>query len=261
MPRKIKTVSKRRDALNRLRMFAGLPSQTIDSLAEVAEWRAFAPMECMCQQGDPALGVFGLVTGSAKVTLNDANGKETILGFAGSGDIFGDIGCIDGGTEPAVVVALENCTTLFIPRQHFMTLVDESPDLQRRILRNWATTIRLLLLRSHEQAHLDIPTRLAKRLLDIHDIMGSTKAGDGYRLPIALSQKDLGDLIEATRESVNKCMREWTRAKIVSHARGVVTILNETLLREAAQGALPADDRRSLVYSMRRAVFSLRLGR
>jgi CRP-like cAMP-binding protein len=238
----MKTGSKRHDALNGLRMFAALPSATLDALAAAAEWRTFAAMQPICQPGDPALGVFALVAGSIKVTLNDINGNETILGFAGSGDVFGDIECIDGGTQPALMVALEECTALFIPRARYLDIFDASPALQRRTLQRWAFTIRLLLLRTLEQAQLDIPTRLARRLLDIHEIMGSTKTDEGHRLNYVLTQQDLGSLIEATRESVNKCLREWSRAGIVSHVRGVLTIRNEQLLRRAAEHASPDDE-------------------
>jgi CRP/FNR family cyclic AMP-dependent transcriptional regulator len=232
----------KRESVQRLRVFTALPVVLLDALTDAAEWRTFSTMERICERGEAATGVFGLVGGSAKITLNDVNGNETILGFVGAGDVFGDIECIDGGTQPAVIVALERCTTLFIPRSSFLPFVDSWPELQRRLLLSWARVIRLFLLRSQEQAQLDVPARLAKRLLDLHEIMGSIKTGEGLRLPYSLSQQDLGDLIEATRESVNKSLREWTRAGIVSHVRGILTIRDEKQLRAVATLTAPRRD-------------------
>ena len=56
-----------------------------------------------------------------------------------------------------------------------------------------------------DAAFLDVPTRLAKRLLEL---MGTRPAADGWvALKSRLSQRELGELIGATRESVNKHLR------------------------------------------------------
>jgi len=54
-----------------------------------------------------------------------------------------------------------------------------------------------------------VPIRLAKALLRLTALSGGTAA------PIKLSQRELGSIIGATRESVNKCMREWQRSNTI----------------------------------------------
>ena len=60
-----------------------------------------------------------------------------------------------------------------------------------------------------EVALLELPVRLAKALLRL------TKFVDHTAEPIKLSQRELGNIVGATRESVNKCMREWQRSETI----------------------------------------------
>jgi hypothetical protein len=50
-----------------------------------------------------------------------------------------------------------------------------------------------------------------------------------------LSQRELGNICGATRESVNKCLRDWQRRGIVRIEESLVTLANRTALEELAE--------------------------
>ena len=72
-----------------------------------------------------------------------------------------------------------------------------------------------------DASFLNISARFAKKLLEIGDTFG-TKDGDTMRINLRLSQRDLADMIGATRESINKEIR-------VLREKGLVSTTDETI--------------------------------
>jgi CRP-like cAMP-binding protein len=70
---------------------------------------------------------------------------------------------------------------------------------------------------------LNLPVRLAKKLLTFADSDGE-KTPEGVRIQLRLSQEEWGDLVGATRESINKQMRAWADEGLISLEHGYVTI-------------------------------------
>jgi CRP-like cAMP-binding protein len=79
-----------------------------------------------------------------------------------------------------------------------------------------------------EMAFLQPPVRLAKALLRMADV------GDGSR--VQLSQRESGNIVGTTRESVNKCLREWQRHGIVKVEDNAVVIAKRPALEQAPDG-------------------------
>jgi len=77
-----------------------------------------------------------------------------------------------------------------------------------------------------------LPTRLAKTLLRF----ASTKpAATSQQLQVQLSQRELGNICGAIRETVNKCLNSWQRRGIVRMDDGAVMIANQTAIEELAE--------------------------
>jgi CRP-like cAMP-binding protein len=82
-----------------------------------------------------------------------------------------------------------------------------------------------------EQAFMSIPVRLAKALLRITAIDSQT----GTRLSqIQLSQREIGSLIGATRESVNRWLSLWQRMGILQLGDNLITVADRHALEELA---------------------------
>jgi CRP-like cAMP-binding protein len=79
--------------------------------------------------------------------------------------------------------------------------------------------------RMADLAFFDLPTRLAKVLLS-----NSSEKTDRERR-LSLSQTELAEMAGATRENVNRCLRDWQRRGIVKLKDGWTVILNSEKLR------------------------------
>ena len=73
---------------------------------------------------------------------------------------------------------------------------------------------------------LGLEPRLAKALLHLYD-HSSFKASENFKV----TQRDISQLIGASRESVNKQLRSWERRKWLKLKRGGLVILAPDVLR------------------------------
>jgi CRP-like cAMP-binding protein len=79
----------------------------------------------------------------------------------------------------------------------------------------------------------EAPSRLARGLLRLAGTFGRDET-DGTRLDIKLSQQQLGNLIGASRESVNKHIVDWTRTGYLAMKSGCIVIRDREALEEIA---------------------------
>jgi CRP-like cAMP-binding protein len=103
----------------------------------------------------------------------------------------------------------------------------------------WAGMVEVLCerLRATDQhvaeiALLKVPVRLAKALLRTIKAEGAERSIGGNAIP--LSQRELGALVGAARESVNRCLREWQRSGLVRVDGNIITILDRATLEDLA---------------------------
>jgi CRP-like cAMP-binding protein len=197
----------------------------------------------LVQQGDVSGDLFSVIQGRLKVSSVAGEGEEVLLSVMGPGDVFGELALLDEEPRSATVVAAEICRLLVVPKASFRPLLLEVPLLAVRLLQVMAGHVRRLSRRTEDAATLDVRARLAKTLLDLGHRFGVRGPGDSIRITLRLSQQELGRLVGATREMINKCLREWTKRHLVSHARGSLVIKNDEKLRAVAQ-ASPKRQRR-----------------
>jgi CRP-like cAMP-binding protein len=135
------------------------------------------------------------------------------------------------------VSAIEDCQLLAIDRRDFMSFLRTNPEVSVKLLSVLATRLKRVSELVEDTLFLNLPLRLAKKLLSLSRAYGE-EAADGVRIDLRLSQEEWGDLVGTTRESINKQMRQWTEAGIVRVDNGYVVILNPVELEKLAGAVL-----------------------
>ena len=91
------------------------------------------PGQHIFYQGDIATEFYVVAHGKVRVYV-PGHGDELDLGIIGDGQMFGEGGLLDGGPRVASAIALEQSTILRIPRDRWLLVIDEIPELTRRTL-------------------------------------------------------------------------------------------------------------------------------
>jgi len=189
-----------------------------------------AKKEEVVQQGGRGRDMFIVDKGRLKMSAVSEAGKEVAFGILEPGDTFGEMAMLDGELRSATISALEPCELLALSRSAFEALVADCPSL----------AINLMVVLSHRLRHtsrlyqdsvfMEVPGRLAQFLLQF-----SRKDDTGGGLPaltVSLSQYELGTLVNASRESVNKLLKEWEEAGLIQRERGRIQLLDPEALED-----------------------------
>jgi CRP/FNR family cyclic AMP-dependent transcriptional regulator len=222
------------DSLARVWLFNGLTKGDLVRLSQLAKTKVYRPRETIVAKGEPATEFFVLLRGRAKVSAQGAQGADTAINVMGPGEVFGEIGILDGQPRSATVTSLEECEMAVVDKRAFHGLLASSPPVAIKLLAVLAGRIRELTIRVEDRAFLEVPARLAKQLLWLAGNHG-TESGTRVRIALKLSQQELGDFIGATRESVNKNLRDWSRGGFIKHERDYIEILDLGALRAIAE--------------------------
>ena len=119
-------VSKYLKILLSVDILKALPYAKLLWLLESSERRVFNPGSSIIQYGDISDGLYILMEGNARTTLQSGEGSPAaVVGMLQPGSYFGIISMIDGEPHSATVEAIDNCTCLWVPRQVFGQLMTD----------------------------------------------------------------------------------------------------------------------------------------
>jgi len=204
-----------RELLSRFWFFAELADADLGLVVQIAQKRRYEGRRVIVRQGDADGDLYAVLRGHLKVSACDRHGHEIVMSLMQTGDVFGEIAFLDGGARSATVTSLDSCELLVIRRADFLLLLRRVPTISMALLNVMAKRIRRLSESAQDSAFLDVKSRLAKRLVDLADQFGTPLGSGQVALKVRLSQQELGDMVQATRESVNKCLREWAKEGII----------------------------------------------
>jgi CRP-like cAMP-binding protein len=103
-----------------------------------------------------------------------------------------------------------------------MALLERRPDLCIQLLQVLCDRIRRTDEQVEDLVFLDLESRIAKTLvrLVVEQRGGSSKGAGTVRI----SQRALGEIVGASRESVNKHLQDWKRAGVIALEKGRIVI-------------------------------------
>jgi CRP-like cAMP-binding protein len=223
-----------RTVLARSSVFSGLDARQLDALAAMAVRVRYGPRQEVLQKGDPALQIYVILSGRLKAITAGGEGKQAALSIMGPGEVFGEVAVLDGEPRSATITALEPCELLLLQRNDFFHFLERNPSAAIELLKVLARRLRRLSERFEDSAFLEIGPRLAKQLCLLAERYGRREA-DGVLIDLKLSQQELGDLVGATRESVNKQLRAWVAEGLVERRRGCLVVHDLGALRALGQ--------------------------
>jgi CRP/FNR family transcriptional regulator, cyclic AMP receptor protein len=219
-------------------LFARLGEAEIDRIVGLARPRHVAVRTTVIAQGDPSDHLFIVLQGRLKTTVSNEAGDEVLLSILGPGEAFGEIALLDGEPRSATVSTLEACDLLVIAREPFRALLVDVPALALDVMAMLAKRVRVLTEHAQDLSLLGIPKRLAKVLLALGDRFGERSPSGTIKLTFKLSQQDLANMVGATREMVNRSLREWVRRGLLVMDDGQLELRQPDALRaEAAEAS------------------------
>jgi CRP/FNR family transcriptional regulator, cyclic AMP receptor protein len=117
------------DLLRGIPLFANCSKRDLSSVSAIADEIDLNEGKELTRQGKPGREFFVLVDGTADVVKN--NRKVATLK---AGDFFGEIALISDAPRTATVRASSSVRALVVTDRNFKRLLDEQPDIERKVL-------------------------------------------------------------------------------------------------------------------------------
>ena len=224
-----------KDALRRCGLFSHADETTLKAVASALRVRRFRKGETVFHQGDPGNALFIVAAGSVKVVLPSDEGAEpAIVAVLGPGEFFGELAILDGAPHSATIVAVESTEILVLQRETFLELIDSQADLRRALLASLATEIRRLTGHVEDLHFLDLPGRLASRILRL--AAAEPPGPDGsVRIPWPYTQSELAGMIGGSRQSVNRLLADLTDDGLVRLERDALVVVDPDRLASTVE--------------------------
>ena len=221
----------KRDVLLASPFFAHLRPEEMDDLIAHSQERRLPRGTLIFSKGDPGSSMLAVLAGLIRVGATSADGREITLNVIGPGEIVGEIALLDGRPRSADAVAAEETVVMVIERRYFLPFLIRHEGLVERMLAVLCDRLRRTSAALEELALLDLPARMARTLTKLASDYGKP-VQNGVRIEIRLSQKDMSNLVAATRESVNKQLKVWREAGIIEMDGGHVVITDMAALKK-----------------------------
>jgi CRP-like cAMP-binding protein len=213
-------------------LFRGLAPEERNALVARAHLRKLESGETIFMIDSPGDSMMAILEGSVRISVPSPEGKEVVLAILHAGELFGEIALLDGKGRTADARAMTRCSIAVLDRRDVLSFFQRHPNAWPKLVEVLCERLRRTDEHLAEMALLEIPLRLAKALLRL--LEGDAKGGGASAAKVGLTQRELGNMVGASRESVNKCLNEWQRRGIVTIDDNRITIVNRKLLAQMA---------------------------
>jgi len=192
------------ETLSRTDFFADAEPVALGALAAAGREQHLIRGDVLFHEGDPPEALYLVQRGRLAIALaNPLDRRESVIALMEVGDLFGEMGMLDGGARSAMARALEPTTVLSIPYPPILEMFEQQPRLLWNVTRLLAQRIRVTDEALADSVFLDVTGRTAKRLLELAD------GEDSFTLPV--TQEELAGMVGASRERVNKAIASFIR--------------------------------------------------
>ncbi len=202
----------------------------IKKMSTIAVFEEFNPGELLFEEGDKAQGLYILTLGKVKVFKLSQGGKEQILNVFGPGQTVGEAAMFSGGVFPASAMAQEFVRTLWVGRERLMKLMAWEPRLAMGMLSVMARRLHHFARVVDELSLQDVPTRLARYLLERSTPEQST-------MHLELKKIELAQRLGTAPETLSRALKKLTQLKFIRNQGSTIKILaREQLMQFASEG-------------------------
>lgn len=227
---------KRIEFLRQTVLFNNLDEIELRQIATDIVERKFQSGETIFREGDPGQVLYLVKSGQVRIFVNGLDGSETSVILMGQpGQMFGELAVIDGLPRSATAVALNDTILYTLNREAFRSHMRRTPQFGLNFMQELSMRVRYNTVQMDSFASLGVPQRLARKLMELAQNYGQVHQ-NGVYINMTLTQTDLASLIGATRESINKSLRDFRRRCWIEVDQGHITILDPEALRTQVSG-------------------------
>jgi CRP/FNR family transcriptional regulator len=199
-----------------LEIFNKVPSAQIAEIEKKMVEKKYGRGESLFLEGNTAEFVWFVKEGHVKAVIHSASGRDMTLCMVGSQNMFGSCCCFGASAYPCHGIAETDTTVLALPMLDFLGLLDKYPEMSHAVVESLSKRLRQSKdMQAFEQESVE------KRILHV---LVNLVAEFGNTIP--LTRREIAEMAGTTVETCIRTFSKLEEEKLVSSARGKITVKN-----------------------------------
>ncbi|MBX9853159.1 MAG: Crp/Fnr family transcriptional regulator [Cytophagaceae bacterium] len=173
-------------------------------------------------------GVYCINSGKIKIYKTSLDAKEHIISIVGTGALIGFAPIIAEGTHEISAKALEECHVCFISRKDFLKVLQTSPELKLKLLKEACKRNGGIIESLFNIAVRPVKDRLAVCLLMLKEVYNNSNTASPVE--INLTREEISSIVGTSAETVVRLLKEMERDNLIQITGRKILITNEAKL-------------------------------
>ncbi|MCK9285328.1 MAG: Crp/Fnr family transcriptional regulator [Rhodocyclaceae bacterium] len=218
--------------INNMHNFSdALPPGVQEEIDAISNFRNVPQGGMIFRAGGACTELVQIRAGEAKVSSCNREGREAVAALIRPGDWIGVSEIFSGLPTMSDVLALSPVKLRAIGKRDFEALIDRHPVLARHLLRLLSLRFSAIYYMDVDRSVLTLKERVLKTLYMLSFSHGKT-AGDEDGILIALSQAELGKLLAASRQNLNRVLKGLEQERLLTVRYGGVRLHGLEAIRQ-----------------------------
>ncbi len=188
-------------------------TQEHDILAVEKTFNIYKKGQIIFYEGNQPQGVYCIFNGKVKVHKLGEEGKEQIVRFAKIGNLLGYRALLSGETYNASATALEDTRMCYIPKNTFLSLVQQNTDLSTNTIKLLTNDLKKAEQKIMNMAQKPVRERIAEALLILKDCYGLDN--DGATIASVLTRRDIASIAGTTTETSIRVLSDLNKENVI----------------------------------------------
>lgn len=221
--------------LRKLLIFRDLRDQDLLDIANRLTFSGYAKDEEIFGEHEQDKSVYFVLTGSVRITVFSAAGKEVTFRDLGPGEMFGELAAIDGQPRSANAVAKTDAQIGRVSAGQFWTLLEEFPKVNAATLTYLCGLVRDLSGRVYQFSAHAVSSRIQSELLRLARRAGPT--GNAATISPAPTHAEIASRVNTHREAVTKEISRLVGAGLLERSSGRLIVKDIAALSRMTEEA------------------------
>ncbi len=183
---------------------------------------------------DPVEGLYVVLEGEVKLSINSSEGRRLSLSIARKGDMLGLASVLSGSPYDVTAETLFPAKVAHVSRRDFLNFLSRHPEAYQTVIEELSRSV----TKACDQLRTvglsaTAPEKLARLLLEWSDNGQTTECG-GKRFRFSMTHEEIGEFIGASRETVTRTLSTFKTHRLVAFQGSMLTITNCTALANYA---------------------------
>ena len=210
--------------LARCGLLLGLSDGALARIRQTVQWLDCEAGRHVFERGQTSTDVYFVISGALRVVSQSGQGREVSFAELTPGAYFGELSALDGKERSATVIAIEPSVIAALPRNEFLLLIRENPDIALRLLGRLAQVVRELDDQVLDLSGMSSAQRVYVEILRLAE---PAPENDGsWIIDPMPNHKEIAALVGASPEDVARAVGRLFQVGVARRVNRMVRILD-----------------------------------